>query len=84
MDGEPQTEPDAPGRPPRPARGLGWLPVAVLSVVLAVLLGAMIGPAGPPWWRVPLALIDHLPLISIDSGVSTGKTLRRCQSARRA
>lgn len=49
---------------------LGWLPAAVVAVLLAVLLGAMIGPAGPPWWRVPLAMIDHLPLISIDSGVS--------------
>ena len=30
----------------------------------------MIGPAGPAWWRVPLALVDHLPLVSIDSGVT--------------
>ena len=30
----------------------------------------MIGPAGPVWWRVPLAVLDHLPLISIDSGVT--------------
>ena len=43
---------------------------SVLAVVAAVLLGASIGPAGPPGWRVPLALLDHLPLISVDSGVS--------------
>jgi iron complex transport system permease protein len=49
---------------------MSWLPASLVAVVLAVLLGAMIGPAGPPWWRVPLALIDHLPVISIDSGVS--------------
>jgi iron complex transport system permease protein len=49
---------------------VGWLPASLLAVVLAVLLGTMIGPAGPVWWRVPLALVDHLPLISIDSGVS--------------
>ena len=49
---------------------LGWLPASVVAVVLAVLLGAMIGPAGPVWWRVPLALLDHLPLISVDSGVT--------------
>ena len=49
---------------------LGWMPGSILIVVVAVLLGAMIGPAGPVWWRVPLALLDHLPLISIDSGVS--------------
>jgi iron complex transport system permease protein len=49
---------------------LGWLPAAVVAVTIAVLLGVMIGPAGPTWWRVPLALADHLPLISVDSGVS--------------
>lgn len=49
---------------------LGWVPASVLLALLAVLVGAMIGPAGPTWWRVPLALLDHLPLISIDSGVT--------------
>jgi iron complex transport system permease protein len=44
--------------------------VSVLAVALAVLLGASIGPAGPASWRVPLAILDHLPLVSIDSGVS--------------
>ena len=29
-----------------------------------------LGPAGPTWWRVPIAMLDHLPLISLDSGVS--------------
>jgi iron complex transport system permease protein len=48
--------------------GLGL--VAVVMVVGAVLLGSMIGPAGPTWWRVPLALIDRLPLITINSGVT--------------
>ena len=38
--------------------------------MLAVLLGSSIGPAGPDSWRVPLAILDHLPLISIDSGVT--------------
>ena len=46
------------------------MPGGLIAVVLAVLLGAMIGPAGPVWWRVPLALIDHLPLISVDSGIT--------------
>jgi iron complex transport system permease protein len=49
---------------------LGWIPASVAAALLAVLLGAMIGPAGPDWWRVPLALADRLPLISIDSGVT--------------
>jgi ABC-type Fe3+-siderophore transport system permease subunit len=39
----------------------------------AIVLGASIGPAGPEWWRVPLALLDHLPLISVDSGVTTAE-----------
>jgi iron complex transport system permease protein len=49
---------------------LGWIPASMAVLVASVLLGAMIGPAGPDWWRVPLALLDHLPLVSIDSGVS--------------
>lgn len=48
--------------------GLGA--AAIVMVIGAVLLGSMIGPAGPTWWRVPLALLDHLPLISINSGVT--------------
>ena len=47
-----------------------WIPAAGALVLVSVLLGAMVGPAGPTWWRVPLALLDHLPLISIDSGVT--------------
>lgn len=35
----------------------------------------MIGPAGPTWWRVPLELLDRLPLISIDSGVTDSQWL---------
>lgn len=49
---------------------IGWYGVAGLGLVAAVVLGTMIGPAGPPPWRVPLAMIDHLPFLSIDSGVS--------------
>ncbi|CAN5798929.1 iron ABC transporter permease [soil metagenome] len=47
--------------------------IAGLVVVLAVLAGVMVGPAGPVWWRVPIELLDRLPLISIDSGVSDGE-----------
>jgi iron complex transport system permease protein len=36
----------------------------------AVLGGVMIGPAGPEWWRVPLELLNRLPLLAIDSGMS--------------
>jgi iron complex transport system permease protein len=54
---------------PRSANGR-WYAVAGAAVVIAVLAGAMIGPAGPTWWRVPLALLDHVPGVHIDSGVS--------------
>lgn len=47
-----------------------WIPLSVAVALAAVLAGAMVGPAGPAWWRVPLALADHLPGVSIDSGVS--------------
>jgi len=47
-----------------------WIPAAGALALVSVLLGAMVGPAGPTWWRVPLALLDHLPLISVDSGVT--------------
>jgi iron complex transport system permease protein len=49
---------------------VGWYVAAAVALVVAIVVGAMIGPAGPAWWRVPLALLDHLPLIEIDSGVS--------------
>ena len=47
-----------------------WIPAAGALALASVLLGAMVGPAWPSWWRVPLALLDHLPLVSIDSGVT--------------
>ena len=50
-----------------PAR---WFVGGALAVGLVIVVGVSIGPAGPPAWRVPLALLDRLPLISIDSGVS--------------
>jgi iron complex transport system permease protein len=49
---------------------VGWYVAAAVALVVAIVVGATIGPAGPAWWRVPLALLDHLPLIDIDSGVS--------------
>jgi iron complex transport system permease protein len=47
-----------------------WIVVGTAFLVVAMLIGASIGPAGPAAWRVPLALLDRLPLISVDSGVS--------------
>jgi iron complex transport system permease protein len=51
-------------------RDAGWFAGAGLLLAMSVLVGASIGPAGPSWWRVPFALVDHLPLISVNSGVS--------------
>ncbi len=47
-----------------------WLPASFAVLALAFLLGVMIGPAGPPWQKVPLELLDALPFVSIDSGIT--------------
>ncbi len=52
------------------ARDRVWFVGGAVFVLVAIVVGASIGPAGPDWWRVPLALVDHLPLISFDTGVS--------------
>lgn len=52
---------------------LRWYLISGAVLLGAIVLGASIGPAGPDWWRVPLALLDRLPLISIDSGVTTAE-----------
>ena len=51
-------------------RDLAWYAGSAVVLALTMLFAASVGPAGPAWWRVPLALLDHLPLISIDSGVT--------------
>ena len=48
-----------------------WIPAAVAALACSLLLGLMIGPAGPTWWRVPLELVDRLPFFSVDSGLTT-------------
>jgi iron complex transport system permease protein len=47
-----------------------WIVASGVLLCAALLFGTMIGPAGPTWWRVPLELLDRLPLISVDSGVT--------------
>ena len=39
-------------------------------VAFMVLVGLMIGPAGPQWWRIPAELLDHVPFVSLNSGMS--------------
>ncbi|MFK7916456.1 MAG: FecCD family ABC transporter permease [Ilumatobacter sp.] len=52
------------------ARDRLWFVGGGVFLVVAVLVGASIGPAGPDWWRVPLELFDRLPLVAIESGVT--------------
>lgn len=47
-----------------------WVPASVVVLLCALLGGVMIGPAGPEWWRVPLELVDRLPFVAIDSGLT--------------
>jgi iron complex transport system permease protein len=51
-------------------RDTGWLLAGGAFLVFAVLLGASVGPAGPDWWRVPLELVNRLPLVGFDTGVT--------------
>lgn len=55
--------------PSRAASAL-WVAGALAALLMSIVAGVMIGPAGPTWWRVPLALADHLPGVEVDSGVS--------------
>jgi iron complex transport system permease protein len=55
---------------PATASNAAWYTAGMVVLIVAVMIGASIGPAGPPWWQVPLELLNRLPLISFDSGVS--------------
>jgi iron complex transport system permease protein len=37
---------------------------------VAMIVGTMIGPAGPTWWRIPLEFANRFPFIHVNSGVS--------------
>jgi iron complex transport system permease protein len=50
--------------------GQWWTIGAAAALLFSLLVGVMIGPAGPEWWRVPLELLNRLPLISLDSGLT--------------
>ena len=47
-----------------------WIPAAVVALACSLLLGLMIGPAGPTWWRVPIELLNRMPFFSVDSGLT--------------
>ena len=49
------------------------LPVAVTAMLVAFVVGVSIGPAGPASWRVPLELMNRLPIVSLHSGVTSAE-----------
>lgn len=51
-------------------RNRTWFALAGVLLLVAMIVGTMIGPAGPTWWRIPLEFLNRLPLVHIDSGVS--------------
>ncbi|NDC46944.1 MAG: iron ABC transporter permease, partial [Actinobacteria bacterium] len=53
-----------------PTKSVAWWLGGAAVVLIAAVVGAAIGPAGPVWWRVPLALLDRLPFVSVESGVT--------------
>lgn len=55
----------------RDTAGSWWIPAACVALAFAFLFGAMIGPAGPAWWRVPAEMLDHLPFVRVHSGATS-------------
>lgn len=47
-----------------------WLLAGLAAVALATVVGIATGPVSLPLHRVAVELLDHLPLMSIDSGLS--------------
>jgi iron complex transport system permease protein len=48
---------------------LAWYGASAVVLAVSVVIAASIGPAGPPWWRVPLALLERTG-VPLDAGVS--------------
>ena len=51
-------------------RNRTWFALAGVLLFIAMIVGTMIGPAGPTWWRIPLEFANRLPFIRVNSGVS--------------
>jgi len=47
-----------------------WIAGALVVLAGAALVGLTFGPAGPPWYRVLLDLVDSLPGISVHAGIA--------------
>ncbi|MEK7410003.1 MAG: iron ABC transporter permease [Actinomycetota bacterium] len=50
-----------------------WLSASAVVLVAALVIGTMIGPAGPIWWRIPLELVNRLPFVSVHSGITSAE-----------
>ena len=50
-----------------------WILSSVAVLIIALVVGTMIGPAGPDWWRIPIELINRLPFISVHSGITSAE-----------
>ena len=54
-----------------------WIAGSIVVLIAVAAAGAMIGPAGPVWWRVPLAVLERVPFLGADGlGISSGVTDR--------
>ena len=50
-----------------------WIMSSIVVLVVVAAAGAMIGPAGPEWWRVPVAILERIPFLGPDGlGITSG------------
>ena len=74
-DAAPRPAPGSTGAAPGGLRAAAASPVAVVGagalLLAAVALGVLVGPAGIGPGEVALSLLDRLPLVDLDSGLST-------------
>jgi len=52
----------------------GWLALGVVTTLLAAIVGLAVGPAGVSPWRAALEVLDHLPLVQVDAGLSAAQS----------
>jgi iron complex transport system permease protein len=70
----PVDELDVVGDLPRDTRlTVGWLLLGLGAVIAAAVVGLATGPVSLPLHRVALELLDRLPLVEVDSGLSASQ-----------
>lgn len=69
--GPPTTDDVVDDLPPSTQLTSRWLAAGIGAVALAVVVGIATGPVTLPLDRVVLELLDRLPLVDVDSGLST-------------